>query len=315
MNTINNSCGYIKLDGEGVEDGKIDLTQATSFLNGIDESLRFFIEKESVNYTEYDYSLEVKIEPGSIWVLILGIAGLTGTAFLSSAAAQLGKNMVGEKKPSDVLKNSVKKMQSTVKIAKHLGGMDKKKVESTRFKDNNRLIGIPNNKGQYLYVTREEFDTFFSAPRGLYENITKPVNENVALKIGVKEADGSFTEESINQEDRPIFSGEKADDSGDEVVLPELKDGKYVELEGELTRGNGRTNTFGFAYKGHIITCTLRDGRVKDYKQALFDKVQITGEVTRHYEVTTRAEEKKKPKIIIDTIKDLEDSGSQISLV
>jgi len=300
--------GFIKLEGGSIKDGKIELTNAIRFLKGIDETLSYFIEKTAPEYKHADYSLQVEVASGSIWVYLIEI---TVGGLVLGMSQQLGANIVGDKKPLEILKASIKKLQSTAKISKHVEGIDRKKIESPKFEGNKR-VGIPNSRGEYLWVTKEELDSFSAAPKNLYQDLVAPVSEGVDLSIGLK-VDNNIIEEEIKQADKSFFSSDDADNEKGDTVLPELGDGEYVELDGELTRGNDRTNTFGFAYKGHIITCTLKEGRVKEHKLELFDKVRITGTVTRRYEGKVSDEEKKKPKIKIETITDLENNDNNQS--
>jgi len=304
-------CGYLKLSGSRVSDGIVDAKLASDFLSGIDKSLRYFITKDSPAYSDLEYNLEVKIEPGSLIVYLVDIGILALATYAVAAAKQLAKNDVGDKNSTQVLGSAARKMRSTVKIAKHLGGMSKKRVEEAKFKENNQVFAIPNSKGELLYVRRDEWESFFSAPENLYEEIVSPVGNDTSLLIGARETSGEIKEEEITEETKLFFSKNPASELDDELTLPELIDGETVELEGELTRGNGRTNTLGFAYKDHIITCTLRNGRVKEYKDALFGKVRVTGVVTRHYESKVSEEEKKKPKLVLSSVQSLEDDTTQ----
>ena len=75
------------------------------------------------------------------------------------------------------------------------------------------------------------------------------------------------------------ISSKKEED--EDIVLPELKHGDYVEIEGHITRGNENTNTLGFLYLDHILTCKPREGSITKYKTNLFSNVLIKGFVNR----------------------------------
>ena len=65
------------------------------------------------------------------------------------------------------------------------------------------------------------------------------------------------------------------------IVFPELKHDAYVELEGYVTRGNENTNTIGFQYMDHILTCRSIKKSIVDYKPELFTNCLIKGYVDR----------------------------------
>ena len=70
---------------------------------------------------------------------------------------------------------------------------------------------------------------------------------------------------TINFMEKRIFD-DKDESIDDSIIFPELMQDSVVTLEGELTRGNGITNTLGFSYCGRILKCIpYGDDSVKSY--------------------------------------------------
>ena len=81
-----------------------------------------------------------------------------------------------------------------------------------------------------------------------------------------------------------------------EIEGPELEHGQNVVLQGEVTRGNEMSNTMGFSYQGHILTCYPESGSIVHFKPSLFLQCRIYGSITRLDEKGYL--NSKKPKII-----------------
>jgi hypothetical protein len=123
----------------------------------------------------------------------------------------------------------------------------------------------------------------------------------------------------ITEGEKDIFYTEK---EKDEVILPELKDGQFVALEGQITRGNEKENTIGFLYNGHVLTCKPKDGKITKFKnniisnsaKHLFPEVIISGVVERR--AISGDFKEKRPRIIFDSIEAVEiiEKESQIGL-
>lgn len=94
----------------------------------------------------------------------------------------------------------------------------------------------------------------------------------------------------------------------DEIIFPELEHNMYIELKGHVTRGNGNTNTIGFEYLKHILTCLPSNGNIKTYKQLLFTNCIIKGHIDRLNEQGELNEKKPRIKFI-----DLVEIKKQIS--
>lgn len=98
-----------------------------------------------------------------------------------------------------------------------------------------------------------------------------------SLVIGVR-AGGKIETVRVDERTRHIFYT-PSDDS--EVLFPELTHGLSVELEGWVTRGNGRSNTIGFLFQKHVLTCEPAEGNIVRFKKHLFLECKIIGTITR----------------------------------
>lgn len=120
-------------------------------------------------------------------------------------------------------------------------------------------------------------ELYTNCPQTIFNKLARIVEEERELIFGVYDQ-GQTLQEKITYTYKGIFS--KTDEE-DEIVLPELKHGIYVELEGRITRGNEKSNTIGFLYQGHIVTCYPEKGNIKRHRSKLFSNCLIKGFVDR----------------------------------
>lgn len=173
------------------------------------------------------------------------------------------------------------------------------------------MVGIPNEKGEMVFVNVEYLKWFKGIPPSMLEKLVEPVREERILAIGVRK-NGKILEERVSQEERRIFSSSEEGDVQDEILFPELKHGQCVKLEGKLTRGNESSNTVGFEYQGHILNCVPAEGTIVRFKPALFNKCLLEGYVARHNHSAVSLD--RRPTIIIENVFYYEDSDGQSEL-
>jgi len=77
---------------------------------------------------------------------------------------------------------------------------------------------------------------------------------------------------------------------------------------GIVTRGNERTNSIGFLYNEHVLTCYPRHGSIVRFKPHMFLRCRIVGEITRLNDETGESDEPR-PKIIFDDLILLQDEN------
>ena len=120
---------------------------------------------------------------------------------------------------------------------------------------------------------------------------------------------------SITEKEKHIFYSENND--GD-ILFPELEHGQKVELEGTITRENEATNTLGFRYEEHVLTCWPFSGKLSDFKSKILSQreermfpehAKITGTIQRPH--NKEEPQQKKPQIIFDDITPIEKPNNQ----
>jgi hypothetical protein len=115
----------------------------------------------------------------------------------------------------------------------------------------------------------------------LFSKFTNAIEDERTLIIGINKIFALNDEDNenvlIDRKEKYIFT----DEDEDEEIFPELKHGNYVELEGHLTRGNENSNTLGFQYLNHILTCEPNNGSIKKYKNLLFTNCLVKGYIDR----------------------------------
>jgi len=293
--------GYLKYSGDLVKDGIFDAKKSAQALIGLDEALRFFIVKQDPELEEIDFEIPVKIQSGSWEAIVTGACisgGIIATAYFTTAAQKMAENDFKNMGLKTIFKKSFKAIQWVIKIGKHLGSMSQKQIERIKFdKQDSKIIGIPNIKGEYLDVPKEYLDWFIDCPSKLLSNMANLIEVERKLGIGVNEEEG-VSEVIISESEKYVFASK---DELEEILLPELIHGQYIELEGEITKGNEKTNSIGLEYKGLILTCRPMEGKsVIIYKDALFRKCKVKGIVDRRgkYDLPFM----KKPQIIFNKI-------------
>lgn len=280
----NEYIGYLKYHGELVKDGYLDARKAATALIGFDEVLRYFIHQESPRFQEIEFEIPVKIEKGSWlafipdtiqeWLLTGG--GIAATTYLTTAAKKLAENDFKDVGIKDLFKKAFQGFYWVVKLATHIKTLKKSKFENVKFRNDNKEVGILNESGEILYIPTEFLEFYTNCPDSLFAKISEIIEPERELEIGLSEKEETVP---INYLDKDIFFIKKEED--DEIVLPELKHGDYVELSGHITRGNENSNTLGFLYMDHILTCKPREGSIIRFKTNLFSNVLIKGFVDR----------------------------------
>jgi len=233
---------------------------------------------------------------------IMTAAGLALTTYLTTAAQKMAKKDFDDVSIRDLFKKSLQAIQWVLRIGKHVGTVSQRKFNDLRFRNDNKEIGVPNSKGEYLYVPEFFLHLFEKVPTNLLEDLASPVTDDIEFEVVVRE--GSEDKgESLKLAEKCIFCSDEK-----EILFPELVDGMEVKLEGLVTRGNENTNTIGFVYKGHILTCEPRDGDVVPYKPALFVNSQMTGIIKRK---STEDARESRPRIIFSSLVPLERDRSE----
>ncbi len=260
--------GYIKYEGDLVEDGLMDARKQALALIGFDTAIRYFIEKQAPEFRNLDFEIPVRVKKGSWEALIpetiagwvqAGL-GVVATAYFTKAAQKMAENDFKDEGITDLFKKSLGAITWFVKIGKHMGDVTIRAFENTKFSENNTLIGIQNSKGEYLYVPKYILDMYVTCNPKLLEKIAGNIEEGRELKIGTI-SDGKIVEVSVSLMEKMIFCEEEAEENED-VLFPELVHGDNVSLDGEVTRENKTSNSMGFKYQDHILTAYPESGSI-----------------------------------------------------
>ena len=302
--------GYIKYEGQLVEDGLMDARKQAQALLGFDSALRYFIGKQAPDFKNLDFEIPVRVRKGSWEALIpetvagwvqAGL-GVVATAYFTKAAQKMAEKDFADFGITDLFRNAIEAIKWFVKIGKHMGDVAIRSFENTKFTDDNSLIGICNDKGEYLYVPKKMLDLYISCTPKLIEKLAQNVDEGRELTVGTI-VEGEVDEVSINPNEKNIFYEDESE-LDEDVLFPELVHGDDVVLEGEVTRENKTSNSMGFKYHDHILTAYPEKGSIVPYKPLLFLKCRLYGTVNRLDEKGRIAA--RKPKLIFSHIEPLE---------
>lgn len=300
--------GFVEFTGEGVQEGLLDARKQAKALIGFDSSLRFFVGMQIPELQKADYDIPVRVEKGSWQVLIpenieawIKLWASTAVlAYLTSAAAKIAQNDFADVGLKDIFRRSLEGIQWFIKIGKHLGELGKRKFEKVRWRNNNTEVGIPNGEGQYLFVPKGFLEWFVQAPKSLITDLAEVISTSRQLNVSLIYPDHVETV-SVTQNDRHVFFFKE---ESDEMLFPDLKHGQHIALEGLVTRGNENSNSIGFSYCEHILTCYPSKGSIVRFKSALFLECKITGTITRSDKFGNMSDPR--PKIIFDDLVPLE---------
>jgi len=217
------------------------------------------------------------------WIITAIGAGIT--TYGATALNTIAKNDFKDVTSKDIAKKIVKGIKWTIEIIKHI---KKKKVKQfpdakIELREGIQMVGISNDNGDLLFVPLEYLELYTKVPEKLLDKLTKQIEDERELEIDFSEEnkgdkDDTGTPAKISYGQKSLFYEEKDEE---DILFPELKHGMYVELEGHLTRGNEKTNTLGFEYEGHILTCIPYEGSIRSEKQTLFSNCTIKGYVDR----------------------------------
>ncbi|GHA66180.1 hypothetical protein [Pontibacter akesuensis] len=308
---------YIKYEGELVRDGFLDARKAGEALLGIDEALRFFISHEDPSLQLVDFEIPVRVRKGS-WetiflenfdALLLKTAVTWGaTKYFGTALEEIAKNDFKELGFKDIFKSAFKAMTWVIKLAKHLGSLANKKLDHFEFTGDGK-VAVENNEGETLAVPAQYLKLFAACPNDLFSKLARVIEDERELVIGYKDKDDSnFVRVKLGK--KFIFIPNE-DES--EILFPELVHNSYVELSGHVSRGNENSNTLGFLYQDHVLTCYPSEGNIKSFKGALFTNAIVKGYVDRLDKKTGELIEKR-PRIRFLEVVSTEPDNRQLKL-
>jgi hypothetical protein len=285
-NDVSTYIGYAKFTGPLVESGLMDARKSAQALIGFDEAIRTLVGYQDAHLKDVDFELPVRVREGSWEILlpttvvqwILSGAGVVATTYLATAAAEVAKKDFKDVGTKDIFRGALRGMQWMLRIGKHMRDSVVRSFPGTKFRKNNAEVGLVNAEGKVLWVPKGYLHMYADVRTNLLTKLADLVEDGRTLVIGVVDG-GVVEEEKLPKRLKSIFVDDEEDK--DEVVLPELKHGSRVDLEGDLTRGNEISNTLGLKYKGHVLILHPKDGSIVRFKSALFGPVRVRGVVSR----------------------------------
>lgn len=301
-----NYVGYLKFYGKNIENGIIQADIAGQALIGFDECIRFFNKKQNPEIILYDYKIPVITEKGSWVVWVLGsMAGIFGTAYLKKAGEKMAEKDFQDIGFSDIFRKSLLALKNLVDLIKHKKGNINWENEDFHIEQKNDsfFVSIKNESGESILIPIEQLEWFKNIPKKSLEKIVQGVMIGQSLSIGVRNENENFDSTSITNEEKSLFLSSEEDEQ-EEVIFPELVHGETTQLEGKLVRGNEKTNSLGFEYKGVILNCHPTKGSIRQYKSSLFLKCKIYCYINRHEKSDLILD--KKPTLHIERVEPLE---------
>ncbi len=307
--------GSFRYKGKLVEGGVLDARSGSRALIGIDNVLKFFITQERPDLVGTPLPIPVKIQEGSWEALIpetiggwiTGAAGLVVTAYATTAANKIAEHDFKDKGIKDVAKDALICIQWLIKIGKHLGHLAIRNLEKAKL-ETPGLIEITNKDGHVLQVPISIFKRLLSCPKNALSDLACVIEVERTLEVVVNQGESTISVE-VKRSERAIFYDESEDA---DLLFPELIHGMIVELGGVVTRGNEMSNTIGFHYNGHILTCVPKSGSIVRFKTHLFLPCKIYGEVSRADKKGNSIENR--PKIIFESLEIIPQSTEQLNL-
>ncbi|ANH83094.1 hypothetical protein A8C56_20800 [Niabella ginsenosidivorans] len=307
MTTNQDVLAYLKYYGDLVEDGYLDAKKSADALYGFDKSLRYFLYQENSDIQDIEFEIPIKIQKGSWEALIpenieqwiKTIALISAGAYSKKALEKMAERDFEKIGFKDIFKKAFQAFLWVIKIAKHLKTMRKRDFKDVEFTQDNKIVIIKNDENQSLSVPIEYLEKYAGCPENIFAQITKIIEPQRELEIGLNDTDVKDDERKVRVaiSEKQIFYSK---DEDDEILFPELQDGQYIELGGHITRGNENSNTIGFFYKGHVLTCSPEKGNINEHKSKLFSNCLIKGRIDRISKEGELIE--KRPRIIFSEL-------------
>lgn len=303
--------GHFKYSGKSVEDGLLDARKAGNALIGFDKILRHFLSTESPELAKVEFPLPVKIEKGS-WKIVLGSLFLV---YLFAIVTKAGKDGFLETGPAKdiakVLRFCMTAACWAVNIRKHVGKTGKFKFEDldASFTESGEFAILLNHKGEKKLIPIKYYELCKTCPEDLFSQNTEIIDDGGTMDIESLDSHGETHKASINDKERFMFAYDKSDQLAE--VLPELKHGRIMTLEGEITRVNEEKNAIGFLYQKIHIECKPEGGYIAQFKDSIISKK--TGDIFENVRMEGRIEridddgKQKKISIKIITINPIRD--------
>ena len=291
------------LHGEDATNGQIGILDASQSLLGFQKLFQEIAGYYEPAIKHPDFNLPVSLSKGSLitellkyWWLAPSLRWFLKT--LLKEPVEATGHAIAELLPWNKEKDFNKKMEKIpflihriLTIAKFAGGIGEKATENLVVSlTHNQNLRLKNNSEEELIITPEEWDLFKSCDPHICSQLVAPIRPT--LHASYSYVDENQVENSIlitEQDKEYLYFPEDEDDNEPDIVLPELEDGHYYELEGKINRVTEKTCSLGFFYKGHTITSIPVDKQLATYKNSFLSKrsnqvlarVRISGIIER----------------------------------
>ena len=302
-----NISARLVLHGKDADNGIIGLQDTVEALQGFQHYFQDIAGYYAPEIKSPDFTLPISLSKGS---LITEIANYWWTApvivgsswFAKAFLTKLGERM-GEKAseylfPPDCKNEFSKNMQKIpfllyriIVIGKHLNGIGAVALSMAKIQPvANGNWQLENKHGEKLEITEEERKIFEKLDPKICSQLVTPVRSRLQLQYSYlnknNQVGGSV---DITDQDKEFFYFPEDDDDEKEIILPELENEHYYELEGEINRVTEKTCSLGFFYKGHTISSIPVDRQLAPYKSQflstrnnrVFGRVRISGIIRR----------------------------------
>jgi hypothetical protein len=300
------SClGYMKYSGSLTAEGLMDAGELGAALVSFRAAISSMVAAEFPDHDLSTLRLPVRIERGSIWALVpdsvevwlLASAGLAATAYITAAATKMAQKDFEGVGLRQVLQNAIGRLAQVVRIALHVGETGQTEFKRTKWRRNNKEVGIPNAEGQYIYVPTEAIEAYISFQPQVLAGMIRPVQQDRELSIAVVHKGGT-DEVRITVASKHILLPDE--DDNEAAILPELRHGDEVAIAGKITRGNENTNSIGIFHKGHVLDCHPVEGSITRFRDCLFQECVVEATVDRRS--LDGRPDAKKPKLMLRSV-------------
>ncbi len=314
-----NDTAFIRVDSDNIVGGLIDIQSAKSIIEGTQEVVSYFLQKEDSDLARAkDINYPIATREGC-WEVIVpfgtfvagAVAGSFGKgldAYATATGKRLGELQFEKKESREIFESAFKKLDVVVKISQHLGVVDRKAPLNIKIVDyDKKSTLLTNDQGNVMSTTMDEIEIYTACPPRLLHSLASVVTDYRTVSIGYVSGN-VFQESVIDIDSKEVFAPEE---EPYEPVLPELHNGEQVTLRGYVSRGNQITNTIGFKYKDHVITCYPYNKLITGYLNAHYRLCDITGVVQRTSPGEVALGKRDRPKIVFDSLVVVKDEGQQ----
>ena len=301
-----NVVARLRLFGKDAENGIIGVKDSICALQGFQKAFQHIASYYEPAINDESFNLPVALSRGSLITEVMQnwwcVPLVTGSSWFSKAfCEELGKQ-AGQKvaelfnfRKQDAFAEKMQRvpflLYRIILIAKHLNGIGANIINETKIIPlANGNFELYNQADEKLEITAEEVDLFKACDQKMFTTLVTPLRPNLQLEYSFVSSNEIKNSVSITNEDKEYFYfPEDEEDDEPAVVLPELEDGRYYELEGKINRVTEKTCSLGFFFKGHTITSIPVDKQLATYKNSFLSKrsnqvlarVRISGIIER----------------------------------